>query len=690
MPITPQQIQAAQQVQFQAARDPNSGVRVIAGPGTGKSRCIEQRVDYLLSQAVLPREIFVISFTRASARDLKERILNYCTQAGRSQAAQGVRVSTMHSLALRTLRTANLLQGFPTNPTILDDWEQLNIFDAEFQKSLTNITISRAKEVRRAYDAHWQTLQALQIYIISPPITQAEQQAFNSFHQTMRMVYSCLLPGEVVRACVDQMRLGNINPAQLPGIRHIIVDEYQDLNECDQEFVRRIADAGASLFVAGDDDQSIYAFRYAAPTGIQNFLNTFAGASAHQLQDCFRCTPAVLQPANVLISANPNRLSKTIQSLWSSAQPPVHGSFHVWRFNQGVEEARAIANSCRDLINAGMSPQDILILVANIRVQVPLLIQQMQSLNLPYERPRGGWLLDSAMPRLVFSLLRILQNPQDYVAHRSALGLQHGIGPDTCASIARKTVGANLNFRDLFYASYPTGVFTSREGRAIQHVASVVQQISQWSLTDDLQTRAAEIEAIIRNPFNYTNTQAGQAALLEWQALSSSLPVGMNLEELLSYLWSDTEAGQARIIAAVTARLGLMTSTTPSAGVQQNPANRIRILTMHGSKGLDGRVVFIPGLEQGIMPSGHAMLAAGLVHEQRRLLYMSMARARAACVVSLARSRVGQQAFALVGSPSTNQAPSIFLTDIGIPPQSRSGGLPVAEVSTIISDCANM
>ena len=294
MPIIPQQIQAAQQVQFQAARDSNPRVRLIAGPGTGKSRCIEQRVDYLLSQGTLPRELFVISFTRASVRDLKERIVNYCTQSGQGQSAQGVSISTMHALALRTLSSANLLQGFATDPTILDDWEQSNIFDAEFEKTLPNTTISRAKEVRRAYDAHWQTLQALHIYNVSRPITPTEQQAFSSFHQTMRMVYSCLLPGEVVRVCVDQMRLGNINPAQLPGITHIIVDEYQDLNECDQEFVRRIADAGASLFVAGDDDQSIYAFRYAAPTGIQNFLNTFPGASAHQLQDCFRCTPAAI------------------------------------------------------------------------------------------------------------------------------------------------------------------------------------------------------------------------------------------------------------------------------------------------------------------------------------------------------------------------------------------------------------
>lgn len=685
MPITPQQIQVAQQQQFLAARDINSRVRVIAGPGTGKSRCLEERVDYLLSQGVLPTEIFVISFTRASSRDLEQRIVNYCTQTGRGLPAQGVSISTMHSLALRTVRSANLLQGFPADPNILDDWEQLNIFDAEFASAQTGIAPSRAREIRRAYDAQWQTLQALQHYNISPPVSAQEQLSFNSFHLTTRMVYSCLLPGEVVRTCVDQMRLGNINPAQLPGIKHLIVDEYQDLNECDQEFVRRIADAGASLFIAGDDDQSIYAFRYAAPNGIQDFLGVYPTASDYQLQYCFRCTPAILLPAGTLIQANPSRLPKTIQSLWPSANPPVNGSFHIWRFNYGVEEAQAIASSCRDLIVAGMSPDNILILVANVRLQVPLLIQELQILGLPYERPRRGWILDDPMPRLVFALLRLLQNSQNYVAHRTILGLQHRVGPGTCAGIAKRTVGANLNFRDLFYVAYPANTFSRSQDRAIQRVVSIIQQIVQWNLSDELGNRSADIETIIGTTYGSANTQSGQAAVLEWQSLSASLPTQMNLEELVSYLGSDTEAGQEQVLAATAARLGL-----PPAGTSQNLTGRIRILTMHGSKGLGGHVVFIPGLEMGVVPSRQALQAAGLVHEQRRLLYMSMTRSRSACILSLARTRVGQQAFAIIGKASVNQIPSIFINDIGVAPQNRLGGLTAAEIAAVTSDAANM
>ncbi len=681
MPITAQQIQIAEQQQFQAARDMNPRVRVIAGPGTGKSRCIEERVNFLLSQGVLPREIFVISFTRATARDLKQRIIRYCTQYGMGQGAVGVNISTMHALALRTLRSANLLQGFPADPTILDDWEQENVFDAEFTQR-TNVTNARASEIRRAYDAHWQTLQALQLYA-SPPVSGTEQQSFETFNSATKLIYSCVLPGEVVRLCVDQMRMGNIDPGHLPGIRHLIVDEYQDLNECDQEFVQRIADAGANLFVAGDDDQSIYSFRYAAPIGIQRFTTTYPAASSHQLQHCFRCTPAVLSAASSLMATAVNRLPKVLQSMYASAQPPVQGSFHVWRFATGAEEASAIAQSCHALIAAGLAPKDILILLCNTRVQLPSLIQELGTLGLPFERPRGGWMLDSSMARLVFSLLRLLKDPQDYVAHRIVLGLQHGVGVRTCANIAGKIVSANLNFRDLFYVVYPRGVFSTREDRAVQNTATVVQQVSTWAFSDTIQSRATDIAGIVSSTFNAPGSQAGQAALMEWQTLATLLPSGMNLDELLSYLWSDTEAGQLQILDAVASRLGLTSST-------QNPAQRIRILTMHGAKGLDGCVVFIPGLEQGLMPNLRALQATGLMEEQRRLLYVSIARTRAACILNLARTRIGQQAFALASGPRVNLPPSPFLNNIGIPPQNRTGPFTLSEVSTIMAHCTNL
>jgi DNA helicase II / ATP-dependent DNA helicase PcrA len=284
-------------------------------------------------------------------------------------AAQ-IRVSTMHSLALRILRSAAVLATlYPSDPTVLDDWERSSVYDAELANAL-GCSPGRAAEVRVAHDAQWQTLNPQAI--AQAAITNAERQGFNAFHATRRNLYCCVLPGEVIYECVLRMQQGAIQPNQLPSIDHLIVDEYQDLNACDQEFVHLLANNGATLFVAGDDDQCIYGFRHANPSGIVQFGATYPAATTHTLTACFRCTPAILMPANNLIAYNPNRLPKQLQSLYGNAVPPVQGTLHVWSFPSAQDETTAIARSCQQLINGGMAGQEdqIVILISNRRLQL--------------------------------------------------------------------------------------------------------------------------------------------------------------------------------------------------------------------------------------------------------------------------------------------------------------------------------
>ena len=131
MPITAVQRASAEQQQRAAAIDPSPQVRLIAGPGTGKSHCIELRVAHLLSNGSTPSNVYVISFTRATCTELRERIERYCANQPYAQLASQVHVSTMHGLALRILRQANLLTSYPTSPIMLDDWEQANVYDKE-------------------------------------------------------------------------------------------------------------------------------------------------------------------------------------------------------------------------------------------------------------------------------------------------------------------------------------------------------------------------------------------------------------------------------------------------------------------------------------------------------------------------------------------------------------------------------
>ena len=500
MPIPQHAINTAQTVQRNAAQDPSNAVRLIAGPGTGKSSCIEQRVCWLLAQGVAPAQIFVVSFTRASTRDLRERVRHHCQTQGQP-AAVDVQVSTLHSLALRTLRRAGLLARYPADPLVLDDWELTNIFDKEFGASSGINSIRRRKQIRYYHEAHWSTgIFTPPNYLPpNPPISQHESIVFLNFHGPTSQVYSCVLPGEIIRQCVHEMNAGNINPVALLQIEHLIVDEFQDLNPMDLDFVDGVATGGSSVFIAGDDDQSIYSFRFANPSGIRTFPGRHPGTRSHALDECFRCMPQVLQTAAGLMAnfGSPNRIPKNLTSLYRYCAPASIGCVHRWRFSSGTVEARVIAQSCAALIQAGLSPADILILLDHQPALGPAITSELGALNIPFDAGEDDTLVDAPAGRFALAVLRIVGNANDYIAHRTILGIRTGVGVGTTHQIRTAVVTQNLNYRDLFYHPLPTGVFTGRSLAALNSARAVCNQISQWD-DDGL---APNVRTVVRDQF---------------------------------------------------------------------------------------------------------------------------------------------------------------------------------------------
>jgi DNA helicase-2/ATP-dependent DNA helicase PcrA len=594
----------------------------------------------------------------------------------------------MHSLALRILRRANLLTSYPSTPIILDDWEQSNIYDRELASNL-GCTHQRAKEVRLAFEAQWQTLDPQ--YVNQAQITPTEIQGFNAFHAARTNLYSCVLPGEVIYKCMDAIRQGALQPNQLPTIDHLIVDEFQDLNACDQKFVRLLSSHGAILFVAGDDDQSIYSFRHANPDGIVQFPTVYPSSSTHILTDCFRCTPQILAPASSLIAYNQNRVAKNIVSLYGAANPPVQGRLLVWSFQTAQEEAQAIAHSCQELINAGMAGREdeILILICNRRVQLDLIAQELENLRLPYDPPRGASLVNESEPiRAVYALLRIAKDQatgvEDYPAYRDILGILSGVGHGTAKAIADACITNNQNFRQLFHLPACPKWLTKRSRSAVQRVIAIVQAVGNWTMTDTLASRTADIADVLSNYiFSSGGSTANNVAM--WNTLAAALPQQMTLDELLQFLAADSESDQQAILDLVNQRIG----GSPTAA-QPPMEKRIRILTMHGAKGLSGTVVFIPSAEQGIMPSFRALQATGLLIEQRRLFYVSVTRARACCIISHAAQHTGAPAMALTQQHVARLTRSQFLNEMNITSITRSCGLSTQEAQSIIADIRNL
>lgn len=666
MPIPYAAKLAAIKAQHAVITDKRDRVRLVAGPGSGKSRIIEELVCRLISEGLSPEAIFAISFTRASAADLGDRIRKACKGAG--HAGEPVNVSTVHALALRILKKAKLLRRYPVSPTVLDDWELQEIIDAEFQHASAIASKYRRAEIRGEWEAYWSTgTWGPPNYIPpDPPITADERNAFAAFHEPTTQTYACVLPGEIVRQCVTEMKAGTLDPVSLLNITHLIVDEFQDLNPTDLEFIHDLIERGVPTLVGGDDDQSIYSFRFATPSGIQEFTKKYSDAGSHTLEGCFRCLPAVLDTATSLIEAypSPSRIPKQFHSLYEGSVPPAAGVVHRWQFVDAAQEANAIAASCKALLDGGLPPDEILILLSNRNVQRLPLEEALTAADVPFDVTNRPTFFDTDSGRLTCSILRIIANEQDYMAHRVLLGTRRGVGTKTCFKIREAVVSNSLNYGDLFYSPLPKGVFKGRESTALEGARDIVVAIRSWDSDDLIKDRIKELAAIIA-------AQQSTADADELRLLAEDVPNGATLDEFRQYLTAATDETRRLVQKAIHERLGLGEPSDPAA------IGKVRLMTMHGAKGLTCKFVMIPGLEEEVLPGERRKPYPGLVLEAARLLYVSISRARVACICSFARKR-------LVNGIMERHTASRFAKSLGGAFSNRTSGLTAAEAATVV------
>lgn len=663
-------IREATQRQTVTAHDTNSKIRVIAGPGSGKSKVIEERIQWLLERGIDARRIVAISFTNASVKDLKGRILKRCEHIS---TANAVRVSTLHSLALTLLKSAGQLAQYPANPKVLNDWELEAVFDPEFGTAEQIPQKSRQQQIRLYHEALWETGRNDHPYRRSQglAVTPVESTKFDRFHNERTSVYACVLPGEIVAKCLSLINTGILDPREAIGVDYLIVDEFQDLNPTDLGFINKLIEEKVNIFVAGDDDQSVYSFRYASPLGIQKFTENYEEVSQHELQHCFRCSPAVLNAASALITSTQSaeRVAKNPVALHSFAEPAIEGCVYRWRFEDAEHEANGIAQSCKKLIDEGLSPSEILILVRNKRVIARLLNSALAEHNLPFTSLDSNGIAATSTGRALLAILRIAcegeeERDRDYVARRVLLGLIPSVGPALCNRICVKTVQNGLNYRNIFHTPLPNGVFTPREQTMIERVAEVCGLASGWRTTNTLEQHLDEIARAI-------DLLLGEREMPVWNSLIEIVPAHITIKELSDYIGTDNKESQQQLLLDVKNKLrdeGEITEEVPP---------KIRVLSMHGAKGLSAQVVFVPALEEGIIPSAKSAAYAGLVQEEARLLYVSITRARALCILSYSRVRV------MNGSATAMNA-TRFATNLGGPFVRRTDGLTDTEAADVL------
>lgn len=574
-----------------AEQDPSESIensdahylRVRAGPGTGKSYSMKKRISRLLEEGVSPWEILVVTFTRATAFDLRAELT-----AMEVLGATELQPTTLHALALRLLSSARVREEFPRGLRLISDFE-LAVLIADMR--VNGRTKTDVQKMLKAYEALWARLQDQQP---RPAITAAESK-FEEDLESWLKFHQAMLVGEVIPKLYRHLE---IYPALLEKsrYRHVLVDEFQDLNKAEQSLIDMLA-GDSHIIIVGDEDQSIYGFKHAHPEGIRNWREGYPERIDQVLIDCRRCPTKVVMALNRLISYAP-RKDRALLKPWPSNGA---GEIHVWESWMPVHEAKQIVREVERLIfERHVSPSEILILVRN-KTYGEEIERQLSNSKFAYRSylPEATTINDAVRHRL--QVLSLLVDNNDRVALRWLLGegsqtWYKGLYAKVREACAKKPLKTPWEVLD----NQADG--REQHGinkRLIDRFRKIRSEISNLRELEDA-------KAIIDNVFPEYDQEM---ATLREVALAAMVE-----EEQPSSHWVDVLAHAHSAIR----RFAAMPE-------EEDAGDVVRLMTLHKSKGLSAPFVFILGCVNGILPSS----SSDDLEEERRLMYVGASRVKA-------------------------------------------------------------
>lgn len=596
------------------AHDPTRHARVLAGPGTGKSTTMVALLDKLLTKDASLR-IRMLTFTRAATAELAGKI--------EGLSAQLQRPSTIHSFAISVLLRNPGTTGFPEPLRIPDSWE--------FRKVVRRTLAERAgvgvlllDKLVAEMSSNWESLTTA----VDPEVKDADRIRFRGAWNEHRRIleYTLLqeLPYALRRALHDHDDLDGID------FDLLLVDEYQDLNACDLEVLRRLSqrkNGRCAVIGTGDDDQSIYSQRKAAPEGIRRFLSDFDQAVDYPLSVSLRCGKSIIHWANHVIQGDPDRPSN--RAILVSPKDCREGEVALLSFKGERAEAKGVAGLVRCLVADGVRPSDILILTRtdNHGAFSGPIREELDRLEIPYsDAAYIDTLLEENDNRKLLESLRLLVHANDSIAWASVLHLTKGIGQSFfdhiyhCAKTKGATFGNELI--DSYKEGFPNA--PSSYGRVKVKMAAILTWIENTSLPKE------------PPPGGWGRWIIGISG--RDSAVGAPTPMFRDLLLSLDKL-AEPDWSLSRFLGQIEP-LGTDLAQSEIAGV--------RIMRMRGSKGLTVSATIIAGVEDGLIPRPKSDLS-----EERRILYVAMTRATDYLFCTWAKRRHGPTARA--GDPSTDR-----------------------------------
>ena len=621
---------------------------ILAGAGSGKTRVLTHRIHYLVSEKNHhPDDILAVTFTNKAANEMKERLSNLLRRPiGRMW------VGTFHSLAHRLLRThpaeANLSPTFQ----ILDAQDQFRIIKRLMKENAVDEKKLKIKEVQWFINKNKDNGISPQDIDVGYDYAKKQKvkvfDLYENFVQTNDLV-------DFAGLLVKSYELLKNNQPLLDHYQkkfcHILVDEFQDTNTIQYQFIKILHNQDNHVFCVGDDDQSIYGWRGAKIENIQKIEDDFKPIQVIKLEQNYRSTGNILNASNALIAKNKNRLEK---SLWTESGDG--DLINVFNARNEREEAQYVVSEIQTQFNQGRNLDECAILYRS-NAQSRVFEESLIKFNLNYRIYGGLRFFERAEIRQAMSYVRLIENTSDNLAFERVVNFPtRGIGLSTIEKIRARAIESHT---DLFQSSIAiTESLPARASNALQGFIQLIESITDS--TKNL-TLSEKVDSILL-----------QSGLMAHYANDKTDKAGSKLENLKELVSAATEYIHEEEDEMTETEGFIALATLDSSGESnQSNQNYVQLMTVHSAKGLEFPVVFLVGLEEDLFPSRQRVNQPSNIDEERRLCYVGMTRAMQSLTLSHATSRnlYGETIYSR-NSVFLDEIPSSFLNHI----KNESGG----------------
>jgi len=588
---------------------------IVAGPGSGKTRVVTHRIAHLLEQGISPRSILALTFTNKAADEMKTRLQVLAPE-------QPVWVGTFHRFCARTLRRYAPLVGLSENYTIYDSDDSLKLLRNTLERMEIELTHFTPEQIRQRISAAKNDLMTAEHYQphASSAIGQTVARVYPEYQKRLLEANAVDFDDLLVHMAILLKDHEEIREELDERYRYILVDEYQDTNFPQYAIVHGMSRNYQNLAVTGDPDQSIFGWRGANIGNILGFEKDFPDVKVVRLEQNYRSTQRILRAADKLISHNTKRKQKSLFTENEEGQ-----AVKLTRYPNNKAEAELIVARIRDDIASGRrNARDFAIFYRTnaLSRQIEFALRE---LNVPYQMVNGLEFFQRKEIKDVMAYLQLVNNPRDDIAFLRVINTPtRGIGRKTIQLVSDHAARYGLSLLD---AARESGMIEPLAKRSAVAVAKFVSMIDRISLQ-----AGAEVEEIIGTVLSET----GYHAMLKDSGNEDDLERLANIEELLTVAREyDQQGGGQGDLEGFLEETSLVADTDAFEG----ESDRVTLMTLHASKGLEFPVVYIIAFEEKILPHERSLEDPGQIEEERRLLFVGMTRAEQELYISSAEYR---------------------------------------------------